>query len=120
MDEDRIKQLKAKLEAPPPPALERLREFLWAYVNDGDSDLLKLEAKKRPGPIADAVEAIEEVLAEQHPPGTLAQMVACEGNRALADQTDAAAIAWLRKLATDLRQWLGDHAPQPRQLPEAR
>lgn len=120
MDEERLKQLKAKLEMPPPPALDRLREFLWAYVNDGDRDLLKLEARQRPAPIVDAVEAIEEVLAEQHPPGTLAHLVAYEGNRVLADQTDATAIAWFQELAADLRQWLGEYAPHPRQPPAAR
>lgn len=116
MDNKRGKQFEAQLRAPRPPALERLREFLLYYVHDGDRDLLKLEATQDPGPFVDAVEAIDEVLAQPQAPGTLSAMVAYEGNRVLADQTDAIAEAWLRSLAHDLRNWLGAYAPQPREI----
>lgn len=112
VDDDRMKRFEAQLRAPQPPALERLREFLLYYVHDGDRDLLKLEATQRPGPIVDAVEAIDDVLAHPPPPGTLSEMVAYEGNRVLADLSDATASAWLMELAADLRQWLGEYAPR--------
>lgn len=113
MDDDRIKRFEAQLQAPRPPALERLREFLIYYVHDGDRALLKLEATQSRGAIVDAVEAIEEVLAHPSPPGALSEMVAYEGNRVLADLSDATASAWLKELAADLRQWLGECAPTP-------
>lgn len=114
MDDDRTKRFEAQLRAPRPPALERLREFLIYYVHDSDRDLLRLEATQRPGAIVDAVEAIEEVLAQPPVPGTLSEMVAYEGNRVLADLSDATASAWLGELAADLRKWLGEYAPAPR------
>src|SRR5438046_8971015 len=99
MDDDRMKRFEAQLGAPRPPALERLREFLISYVHDGDRDLLRLETTQRPGPIVDAVEAIEEVLAHPPAPGTLSEIVAYEGNRERADLSDATAQATLKEPA---------------------
>jgi hypothetical protein len=114
MDDERRKQFEARLKATPPPAIERLRTFLLDYVADGDSDLLKLEASKRPAYMVEGVEAIEDVLAEPQEPGTLHHLVAYDANRRLVDQTDETAASWLRSLAADLRKWLGAHAPPPR------
>ena len=115
MDDDRIKRFEAQLTAPTPAALDRLREFLLYYIHDGDRDLLRLEAAQDPGPMIDAVEAIEEVLAQPQAPGMLSEIVMYEGNRMLADQSDATASSWLKQLAADLREWLGDLAPTRRE-----
>jgi hypothetical protein len=70
--------------------------------------------KINPGNVIDAVEAIEELLAVPQEPGTLHDLVLYDGNRMLAEETDAAAAAWLRQLTQQLRTWLGEHAPPDR------
>lgn len=108
MDDQLRKRLEARLNAPPPPAIERLRTFLASYVASGDREMLKSAAKTRPGSILDGAEAIEEVLQGPLEPGSLYHIVSYDGNRRLAQQTDEAAAAWLAQLAADLREWLGE------------
>jgi hypothetical protein len=111
MDDNLRKRFAERLAAPPPPPLDRARNFLTFFVHDYDPELLKFEATDSPATVSDGVAAIEELLATPPPPGTLYQIVTHEGNRMLDDETDAAAAAWLRDLTRQLRVWLGENAP---------
>ncbi|AGL15215.1 hypothetical protein L083_1705 [Actinoplanes sp. N902-109] len=52
--------------------------------------------------------ALEAVIAEPHPPGTLARLVGWEANRVLDDPSDAGAAEFLRQLACMLRDVLDE------------
>lgn len=124
MNDDLRMRLEAKLRAPKASALEIARAYLDHHVHDADRKTLELDVrgmlKINPGSVIDAVEAIEELLAVPQEPGTLHALVLDDANRMLDDDTDATAAAWLRQLVDQLREWLGDYAPPPRQSPDAR
>ena len=124
MNDDLRMRLEAKLHAPKGSALEVARAYLAHHVHDADRKTLELDVrgmlKLNPGSVIDAVEAIEELLAVAQEPGTLHALVLNDANRMLGDDTDATAAAWLRRLADQLREWLGEYAPPPRQTPGAR
>lgn len=115
MDDELRKRLEARLAEPPLSALDRARKFLTFFVHDYDPELLEFEAKDSPAAVADGVAAIEELLDIPPPAGTLYQILTHEGNRMLAEETDAAAAAWLQQLTQQLRAWLGENAPPNRQ-----
>lgn len=116
MDEDREKRLRERLTAPRPPALERARTFLRYYVHDSDPELLERDVrsmiKVNPRTIVDALEAFDELLTTPQPQGSLSEIVAYEGNQMLDDESDVAAIAWIARLAEQLRRWLRAYAPE--------
>jgi hypothetical protein len=102
-------ELRARANEPPPPALEQVRSFLRSSIADADglaevrADLVSL-AKINPETVRRRAAAIEAVLADRLPPGTLATLVAVDGNWVLGDETsDAAAAAWLNDLAVLVR-----------------
>jgi hypothetical protein len=111
MDDQLRKRLEERLAEPPMAALDRARQFLTFFVHDYDPGLLLLEAQGSPAVVSDGVSAIEELLENLPPPGTLHQIVTHEGNRMLDEETDAAAVVWLRQLTQQLRTWLGENAP---------
>jgi hypothetical protein len=98
-------KLRARANQPRPPASEQVREFLRGYVADCDGlddlreDLVRTAQVNRET-VRRKAEAIEALLAAPPPPGTLATMVAVDGNWVLDDETsDAAAAAWLHDIA---------------------
>jgi hypothetical protein len=97
--------LRARASQPPPPPIEQVRSFLRSYLADADGlddirrDLARLARVNRETVRRDAV-AIEALLANPPAPGTLATMVAVDGNWVLPDPTsDTAAAAFLQELA---------------------
>ncbi|WP_250036065.1 hypothetical protein [Paractinoplanes maris] len=69
---------------------------------DGDDEIrdeLMTTARHSTRSLRRAVVAVDVVLAEQQPPGTLIFMVADDGGRALDDPTDRGAAEFLRRLA---------------------
>lgn len=70
-------------------------------------------------PIVDAVEAIEQVIAVPQAPGTILGMVAHEGNQMLDEESDEAAVSWLKDMTLQLRRVLGAFAPLQRESPDA-
>jgi hypothetical protein len=115
MDDDLHRRLKERLAAPRAPALERVRSFLLYHVHDSDPELLDRDLrglmKVNASPIIDAVQAIEELIAQPQLPGAILRAVSHEGNQMLDEETDEAATKWLRELALQLRQILGEYAP---------
>ncbi|ALG10332.1 hypothetical protein [Kibdelosporangium phytohabitans] len=104
--------LRARASQPAPPALEQVRSFLRGYIADSDgldevrTELTRMAEINRETVRRKAV-AIETLLADPPPPGTLAPMVAVDGNWVLDDETsDAAAAAWLADLASLIREVL--------------
>jgi hypothetical protein len=90
------------------PPLERVREFLGSHVLDADSlDEIRADLRRTAlfntarhhGDLA----ALEAVVAEQLPAGTLARLVGWEANWVLDDPSDAGAAQFLRDLAQMLR-----------------
>jgi hypothetical protein len=97
----------AQLDAMSP--LESIREFLGGYVADAESldeirtDLRRL-ARSTTRSVYRYSAAFQAFLANPPAePGTLARLVAWEGNWVLDDPTDAGAAAFLRSLADLLR-----------------
>jgi hypothetical protein len=106
----------AEKEARPP--LEKLRSLLRTHVADTDGwgeirSELEMTSQHSARPLRQGLDAIEAVLAEDLPPGTLLRMVAGDGGWPLDDDpTDAGAAVFLRELAGLVRSVL-DEAPQP-------
>ncbi|HEV2782704.1 MAG TPA: hypothetical protein VGX25_25210 [Actinophytocola sp.] len=102
-------KLRAYANRPRPPAIDQVRSFLRGYVADSDGlDEVRAELVRmmqiNPRTVRRQAEAIEALLADPPPPGTLATMVAVDGNWVLDDETsDTAAAAWLRDLAALIR-----------------
>ncbi len=102
-------KLRAWMNRPPPPPLEQVREFLATTVADSlgfddlRADLARTAQVNRATVLRDA-DAIDAMLADPPPPGTLSMMVAHDGNWVLDDPTsDEAAIAWFRELSALIR-----------------
>lgn len=115
MDDNLRKRFVERLTQKPRPALERARDFLMHHIHSYDADTLALEAREGGASVIDGLESLEEILATQQEPGVLCRMVAYEGNRLLDEETDAAAVEWIRALVVQLRAWLGEYAPLPPQ-----
>lgn len=97
------------------PALETVRSLLGGFVSDAESlDDLRTNLERIALTSTRAhrryLTAIETVLAEQHPPRTLLELVEGYGNWPLDDPTDAGAAAFLRQVAEVLRSVLGSQA----------
>jgi hypothetical protein len=114
MNDEVRRRMEAMLRAPKPPPLEVARKYLAFHVYDADFEDLKRDVPRSPAIVMDAIEAIEALLATPQEPGVLHALVLNDANRTLADDTDATAAVWLRKLADHLRECLGEYAP-PRQ-----
>jgi hypothetical protein len=102
-------KLRARANQPLPPAIEQVRSFLRSYVADSDgldevrAELVRMAQVNRET-VRRKAEAIEALLAAPPPPGTLATMVAVDGNWVLDDETsDAVAASWLNDLAALVR-----------------
>ncbi|WP_199746532.1 hypothetical protein [Amycolatopsis sp. WAC 01416] len=106
--------LRARMEEPRPPAIEHVRLFLLTTVADALSlDEVRADAARTARvnrePVRRDAVAIETLLAESHPPGTLSVLVAWYANWVLTDDTsDADAAAWLADLASILREVLDE------------
>jgi hypothetical protein len=111
MEDDLRKRFAAQLAQPPRPPLERARDFLMFHIHNYDDESLALEARAGDASVVDGLCALEEILSKEQEPGIIYRMVAYEGNRLLAEETDEAAIEWLRVLVLQLRDWLGEYAP---------
>ncbi|AXB43214.1 hypothetical protein [Amycolatopsis albispora] len=101
---------------PPLSPLEGTRKFLRDRVDDAGgleevrADVARTAASD-PRPIREAVEAIEALIAEPSPDGTLSWIVAIDGNTRLDDASDSGAIEYLHELAQMLREVLDGGTP---------
>jgi hypothetical protein len=119
MDDDIRARLLAKLDEAPPPPLEATRAFLRSYVADADGlkeiheDIARM-VEINPRTLVNAISGIEALLADPPASGTLARLVAWDGNYVLDDPSDESAGAWLLELAAYIRGVLGDRqSPTP-------
>lgn len=117
MDDNLREQLKEKMNRTLPP-LDAARAFLQSYAYDAPSmddirDDVERQCQVNPRTAIDGLLALEAILAASQEPLALAKLVEQDANRSLDEYTDEAAAAWLRRLATGLRSWLGDLAPAP-------
>jgi hypothetical protein len=102
----------AQLDAMPP--LETAREFLSGFVSDAGSleevrAALALLARSNTRAHQRYLGALETVLSEQHPPGTLLQLVEGHGNWSLDhDPTDSGAAVFLTDLVRMLREVINE------------
>jgi hypothetical protein len=92
----------AEMDAQPP--VERVGWLLRAHVadTDGDDEIrdeLGMTARHSTRSLHRALAAIEVLLTEEQPPGTLLYLVADDGLRSLDDPTDRGAAEFLRQLA---------------------
>jgi hypothetical protein len=118
MDAPRIPEsLRARIaEKDARPPLEKVRSLLRSHVADTDGwgeirDELEMTAQHSVRPLRQGLEAIDAVLVEQLPPGTLLRMVAGDAGWPLDDDpTDVGATAFLREFA-DLIGSVLDQAP---------
>ncbi|MFI7547583.1 hypothetical protein [Actinoplanes sp. NPDC049599] len=110
MDISRLPEpMRARIEARNAlPPLERVREFLSSHVVGADNleevraDLRRtahFSTARHYGDLA----ALEAVVTEPQPPGTLARLVGWEANWVLEDPSDAGAAQFLRELRHLLR-----------------
>jgi hypothetical protein len=113
---DRLRQRAAELAARQP--LEQVRSLLRAHFADADSfadaaaDLRGLAAVNTRS-LWRNLAALDAVLADPPTDGSLATVVAVDGNWVLADPTDAGAVAFLREVSDLHRQILGPGSPPP-------
>jgi hypothetical protein len=63
-------------------------------------------ASRNPAQLEKSLQALQVVAKEHYPEGTLARLVAWDGNRALDDPSDAGAKAYLGQLADVVRDVL--------------
>ncbi|MCM4080434.1 hypothetical protein [Paractinoplanes hotanensis] len=96
------------------PPIEKVRALLHSYVADAE-DLAEIRAELRRTASTNAfflrqyLEALEAVLAEPQPPGTLLRLVEDDANWGIDhDQTDAGAAVFLGGVAATLRSVLAD------------
>lgn len=102
-------KLRARANQPAPPPLDQVRDFLRGYVADADgfddlrTEMVRMTEVNR-ATVGRYAEAIEALLADPPPPGTLAPLVAMDGNWVLDDDTsDTAAASWLAEVAAMIR-----------------
>jgi hypothetical protein len=106
--------IRARLqEEVAPPALEAVREFLLSHVADAENFTEIRSTLRRSALVSTrshhrGLAAIEALLTEPAPGGTLARLVAWDGNWVLDDPSDAGAAAFLRELANLLRSVLDE------------
>jgi hypothetical protein len=118
MDASQIPEsLRARMaEKETRPPLEKVRSLLRGHVADTDGwgeirHELGMTAQHSTRPLRQGLDAIDAVLAEELPPGTLLRMVAGDAGWPLDDDpTDTGAAAFLRELADLIRSVL-DEAP---------
>jgi hypothetical protein len=107
-----LRSRMAEKEARPP--LEKVRSLLRSHVADTDGwdeirDELEMTSRHSTRPLREGVAAIDVVLAEELPPGTLLRMVAGDAGWPLDDDpTDAGAADFLRGFAGLIRSVLED------------
>jgi hypothetical protein len=90
------------------PPIEKVRAFLHGYVADADGfdeirDELRTTARANTIFLEQYLQALEVVLAEPQPPGTLLRLVEGDANHGIDDQTEAGAAAYLHELVRLLR-----------------
>ena len=91
------------------PPIDKVKALLHGYLSDADSLAevradLQATADTNPFYLRQYLEALETVLTEQQPSGTLLRLVEWDGNWGIDhDQTDAGAAVFLRDLADMLR-----------------
>src|SRR4051794_10626582 len=91
------------------PAIEKVRALLHGYVADAESfDEIKAELRRTARTndfyLRQYLDALDVILAEPQPPGTLLRLVEGDGNWGIDhDQTDAGAAVFLRDVAEMLR-----------------
>jgi hypothetical protein len=109
---DKDDELRRKLQAAlvRPTGLDAAREFLQTYVMDADLEqverIVAHMMKTNPVTIESGADGLAAILASPQPPGTLAELVARDANRALDDPSDEAAHAWLSRLHAALERWI--------------
>ncbi|TDO38038.1 hypothetical protein C8E87_1680 [Paractinoplanes brasiliensis] len=96
----------AELEAR--SALQKVRDLLQSYVMDaGGMQGVRAEfehtAQATTRFLRQELDALESVLADELPPGTLLRLVEDDANWGLDDPSDAGAAAFLREVADILR-----------------
>jgi len=111
-------RLREQTQAPSPPPMEVTRNFLRSYCSDADSlEEVRAEATSavafNPRPVQAALRAVESVIAYPPGDGSVAQMIAVDANRRLADLSDAGALEYLRRIADVLRDVLGWETKNP-------
>jgi len=91
------------------PPIEKVRALLHSYVEDAEDfdeigAALRRTARTNDFHLRQYLEALETVLAEPQPPGTLLRLVEGDANWGIDhDQTDAGAAVFLHELADLLR-----------------
>jgi hypothetical protein len=105
----RIEELNARTPA------EQVREFMRAHFSDADGidEVLRDLRTVSPGQfgLTKDLQALEELLSGPVPEGLLAEIVAWDGNWALADPSDAGARAFLREVTAMVRQVIAEAPP---------
>jgi hypothetical protein len=109
--DDKLQQKLAEQLSRKLPAMDTVREFLqyqvWgAEPEDVERSVRGLHAVNQYR-VSQIIDALEQVIAADHPPGTLSQLVMIDGNQMLMDESDDGARTWLRDLAARMRQWTG-------------
>lgn len=108
MDES-LKQKLQETLAKRPVGLALVREFLQYKVYGAEPEDVEAHVrsfnKLNPYKIAQTIEALEAVAAEEHPEGFLSQLVMMDGNQMLMDESDEGARTWLKGLAAQMREW---------------
>ncbi|MCY1141903.1 hypothetical protein OWR29_28245 [Actinoplanes sp. Pm04-4] len=96
------------------PAIDKVRSLLHGYVADAE-DIAEIRAELLRTARTDSfflrqyLDALDTVLAEPQPPGTLLRLVEDDANWGIDhDQTDAGAAVFLREVAATLRSVLAE------------
>ncbi|MEU7905384.1 hypothetical protein [Actinoplanes sp. NPDC049118] len=96
------------------PPIEKVRALLHGYVADAESfDEIRAElrrtARTNDFHLRQYLDALDTVLAEPQPPGTLLQLVEGDANWGIDhDQTDSGAAVFLREVAEALRSVIAE------------
>jgi hypothetical protein len=97
--------------------LEATRSFLRSYCADADSleelreDLVRMTSLNA-ATLRGYLEALEAVLSDTLPEGTLARLVGWDANWVLDDPSDVGARAWLRGIAKMIEEVLAEAGPK--------
>ncbi|WP_433302085.1 hypothetical protein ACQP2F_08030 [Actinoplanes sp. CA-030573] len=96
------------------PAVDKVRALLHGYVADAETfseirDELASTARTNTVFLRQYLAALETILTEPQPAGTLLRLVESDGNWGIDhDQTDAGAAEFFRRLADMLREVIGE------------